>query len=123
MLSTLCLWTLLFSVVYSLPFFLRKTAQPAAPAAAITSTPPMTISTALPVFCSGALEDEGKRDAAAVRAGAAVSPAPGVAVGVTTVGLSVAAVVLLGRGVGVGVGAGVGSGVTKTPLFAPYRSL
>ena len=42
----------------------------------------MTISTALPVFCSGALEDEGKRDAAAVRAGAAVSPALGVAVAV-----------------------------------------
>ena len=40
----------------------------------------MTISTVLPVLCSGALEGEGKRDAVAVRAGAAVSPALGVAV-------------------------------------------
>ena len=76
----------------------------------------MTISTALPVFCSGALEDEGKRDAAAVRADAVVSPALGVAVGVATVGRGVA-IVLLGRGVGVGVGVGVGSGVTKTGSY------
>ena len=77
----------------------------------------MTISTALPVFCSGALEDEGKRDAAAVRAGAVVPPALGVAVGVTTVGLGVTAAVLLGRGVGVGVG--VGSGVGQSPRTNP----
>ena len=77
----------------------------------------MTISTALPALCSGALEDEGKRDAVAVRAGAAVPPALGGAVGVTTVGRGVTAAVLLGRGVGVGVG--VGSGVGQSPRANP----
>ena len=95
-------------------FFFLTATNTAEPITTQAKMAPITISTALPALCSGALEDEGKRDAVAVRAGVAVPPAPGVAVGVTTVGLSVAAVVLLGRGVGVGVGAGVGSGVTKT---------
>ena len=76
----------------------------------------MTISTALPVFCSGALEDEGKRDAAAVSAGVAVSPALGVAVAVfESVGVAIVWVlgadiddVLLGRGVQKGVLVAVG---------------
>ena len=107
---------------YSLLFFLRKTAQPAAPTAATTNTPTMTISTVLPALCSGALEDEGKRDAVAVRAGAAVPLALGVAVGAVTVGRGVA-IVLLSRGVGVGVGVGVdessGIGSETFPFTKP----
>ena len=86
----------------------------------------MTISTALPVFCSGALEDEGKRAAVAVRAGAAVFPTLGVTVavfesaGVTIVWVLGADIdaVPLGRGVqkGVRVGAGVTGG--QEPLLS-----
>ena len=71
----------------------------------------MTISTVLPALCSGALEDEGKRDAAAVSAGVAVSPALGVAVSVfESVGVAIVWVlgadidaVPLGRGVQKGI--------------------
>ena len=86
----------------------------------------MTISTALPALCSGALEDEGKRDAAAVSASVAVSPALGVAVSVfESVGVAIVWVlgadidaVPLGRGVqkGVRVGAGVTGG--QEPLLS-----
>ena len=45
------------------------------PAAAAAATAPITIRTFSPALCPGALEGEGKRDAVAVRAGAAVLPA------------------------------------------------
>ena len=79
----------------------------------------MAIRTFSPALCPGALEGEGKRDAVAIRAGAAVFPTLEVTVGVTTVGLGVTAAVLLGRGVGVGVGVGVGSGVGQSPRANP----
>ena len=90
----------------------------AAPSTAQAKTIPSATRTFSPALCPGALEDKGKREVVAVRAGVAVSPALGVAVGVTTVGLGVA-IVLLGRGVGVGVGVGVGSGVGQSPRANP----
>jgi len=68
----------------------------------------MTISTVLPALCSGALEDEGKRDAVAVRAGAAVPLELGVAVGAVTVGRGVEVRRIIGVRVGRGVGSGAG---------------
>ena len=58
----------------------------------------MTISTALPALCSGALERHGKMDAVAVRAGAAVPLALGVAVGAVTVGRGVEVCRIIGVG-------------------------
>ena len=96
---------------YSLLFFLRKTAHPAAPTAATTNTPTMTISTVLPALCSGALEGEGKMDAVAVRAGAAVPLALGVAVSVFE-SVGVAIVWVLGADIdAVPLGWGVRKGV------------
>ena len=104
---------------YGLVFRFFIAANTAKPSAAQAKIMPSIIRAVPPVICPGALEGEGKRDAAAVRAGAAVSPALEVAVGVTTVGLGVTAAVLLGRGVGVGVGVGVGSGVGQSPRANP----
>ena len=63
------------------------------------------------MFCSGALEDEGKRDAVAVKAGAAVPPALGVAVAVSE-SVGVAIVWVLGADIdAVPLGWGVKKGV------------
>ena len=97
---------------YGLLFRFLIAANTAKPSAAQARTIPSAIRTFSPALCPGALEGEGKRDAAAVRAGAAVSPALEVAVGVTTVGLGVTAAVRLARGVGVGVGVEIGPLIT-----------
>ena len=71
----------------------------------------MTISTVLPALCSGALENEGKRDAVAVRASVAVSSALGVAVSVFE-SVGVAIVWVLGADIdAVPLGWGVQKGV------------
>ena len=71
----------------------------------------MTISTVLSALCSGAFKDDGKRDAAAVSAGAAVPPALGVAVSVFE-SVGVAIVWVLGADIdAVPLGWGVRKGV------------
>ena len=79
----------------------------AAPSTAQARTIPSAIRTFSPALCPGALEDKGKREVVAVRAGVAVSPALGVAVSVfESVGVAIVWVlgadidaVPLGRGV------------------------
>ena len=83
----------------------------AAPSAAQAKIIPSAIRAVPPALCPGALEGEGKREAVAVRAGVAVSPALGVAVSVfESVGVAIVWVlgadidaVPLGRGVQKGI--------------------
>ena len=67
---------------YGLVFRFLIAANTAKPSAAQARTIPSAIRTFSPALYPGALESEGKREAVAVRAGAAVSPALGVAVAV-----------------------------------------
>ena len=88
----------------------------AAPSTAQAKIMPSAIRTFSPALCPGALEGEGKRDAVAIRAGAAVFPTLGVTVavfegaGVTIVWVLGADIdaILLGRGVQKGVRVDVG---------------
>ena len=101
---------------YGLVFRFFIAANTAKPSAAQARTIPSAIRTFSPALCPGALEGEGKREAVAVRAGAAVSPALGVAVAVfENVGVAIVWVlgadidaILLGRGVQKGVRVDVG---------------